>query len=363
MSTESVDDGVADAGTIDEIEALRRELLRTRRDNAQFQLKVKNLSQKLEGVTGQRHEADLSAIRSHIVENRALGPLVYEGVRVSVSSEPAATAGVSNATAASEGSAPTSTTADHAQNPDAPPLPRAQTRSRAVRVAQSLTAQAPFVMNSIAALDVSSRLASTQGVGRRAGAASVSQAGQRSATVQSQRPSSQSWAEVYRVDVNEGLPTPPRASPPGVPRSQSNKGKARVRAHDWEPDSGRENPPGAQQSSESEASQALPRDAHETEPRADIDTSFVDTPAAPLPTSLGSEGDLDDDDDEAPPPPPLGSPSSAVSPTLPPVAAPPVPSLRSSILLSPPPAVRRHSSVTLSPTRRGLSTSETDVSR
>jgi hypothetical protein len=373
----------------DEIEALRRELLRSRRDNAQFQLKVKNLSHALEGVQEQRHEADLSAIRSHIVENRAVGPLIYEGVRVSVSTESQAAMRGNDATSSAshedlEGKVATrsndQTSGADTTSPTIPPPARAT--SRAVRVTQShATSQQPsqahFVMNSFAALDVSSRLATAQ-AGRRTGASSVNRAAPgRHGSVPIAHSAASSWAEIYGgpslSEGNEGLPTPPRASPPGAPHPRVGDGAAavalgsrhppsRVRSHDWGAEEGDRLAPAA-------GSAHTHPGLHAARDPAAVAAALADAllgdppPIIPLNTSIGevetgpgSLGtDEDEEDEEAPPPPPLGSPSAPESP----VAAfliPPAPEPRERF-----PPLRRHSLAASPSGSRG--SSPADVTR
>lgn len=309
---------------LDDIEALRRELLRSRRDNAQFQLKVKNLSHALEGVQGQRHDADISAIRSFIVENRTSGPLVYEGVRVSVSSEPPVVkdatgklgprTGRNSIDAADLGSG-----ASPAPRAGRSSLPESNTGPLPAQQQQQPTPH--FVVNSFAALDVSARLASAQ-AGRRptvrgsARAASIASASGASPLLTGEAPPPPPWLAAEEA-TGGGLPTPPNSIPPGVPKPGSvgigpdhpqqrpassiakDAGMARPGT------SGGGNPPppaGAGRGSSAEllASGSLPGGG----PAPDSEAPSIDG-------SLDLEDEEEEEEEEAPPPPPLGSPSAS----------------------------------------------------
>lgn len=302
--------GTADA-PLDDIEALRRELLRSRRDNAQFQLKVKNLSHALEGVQGQRHEAERAAIRSFIVENRATGPLVYEGVRLSVTSE--------QPVAARE------------QQPAPQPAPH-------------------FVVNSFAALDVSSRLASAHagrrphvrgssraaGVAAATGATPLATAGDAAA---GRVAGGGSWLDETGGAGAGSLPTPPRSVPPGVPRIAAGGGGVAGAAmtgsvgvgpptlqqplrppRDWSLSVGPE-PLGPFDGDAQWRGGGGVEAAAGADPLAAIEAAAAlaaaGVSAPPLDDSLGFSGggaeeeEEEDEDEDEPPPPPLGSPSTA----------------------------------------------------
>ena len=299
--TNETDDGTT--GTpLDDIDALRRELLRSRRDNAQFQLKVKNLSHALEGVQGSKHDSDLNAIRSFIVENRAVGPLVYEGVRVSVSSEPPVPRDNAAGVVRTLGGV-TSLEAVGTQ-PQSLPTPH-------------------FVANSFAALDVSARLASAQ-AGRRPNvrgsgrAALVAEASGAVPITTSGTTANRAWID----DAAGSLPTPPRTIPPGVPRIGIGPDSQQPPQQPQKPQTWplySEDPPlgGADKHEQMRA----PSDSSSSAlgSRGDFSVGAGDggvrrtdgepLTAAPLNASLDEE-DEEDDDDEEPPPPPLGSPSA-----------------------------------------------------
>ena len=306
--------GTADAPPLDDIEALRRELLRSRRDNAQFQLKVKNLSHALEGVQGQRHEAERAAIRSFIVENRATGPLVYEGVRLSVTSEQPVAA---------------------REQPPAPqPAPH-------------------FVVNSFAALDVSSRLASAhagrrphvRGSSRAAGVAAATGATPLATAADAaagRAAGGGSWLDETSGAGAGSLPTPPRSVPPGVPRIAAGGGGVVGAAtagsvgvgppmqqqhqpqrppRDWSLSVGPE-PPGPSDGDAPWRGGGGVGAAVGTDPLAAIEAAAAlaaaGVSAPQLDDSLGfsgggaeEEAEEEDEDEDEPPPPPLGSPSTA----------------------------------------------------